>query len=432
MAKTSRPKSTPEIVKKTAEADLVPRSEDDEAISIPPSADVASDVSAPETPSEDASIEAAEQPVSGETQISEQDTVQSEREAGPAAAEPREVVRVERKGGFWGMVTGGVIAAASGYGIATYFPMEGGVPAADGPSAEAVAALEGALAGQTARLAAIEDRLGALDDLALRLSSLEDPIAESGQGVDLAPVQAAIEDLDQRLSALELLPGVENGPESAALTERLGAMQAEIELLKGQGETAAASMAAAAAEAEARLAEAEAMAAKLKSEAEDTARKALQSAAIGRIRAAMESGAPFTAALKDLQGVPLPETLAALAESGVPTVTALGAAFPDAARNALDASRRAIVGDSMTDRMLSLLQTATGARSLAPRDGSDPDAILSRAEAAARSGDMDIAIAEIADLPPEGQAELAEWVGLARLRLSALAAVAELSAAVSE
>ena len=106
-----------------------------------------------------------------------------------------------------------------------------------------------------------------------------------------------------------------------------------------------------AAEAQTRLAEAEAQAATLKAEAEETARKALARAAIGRLQAALESGAPFASALADLPDAPIPPALAAAAESGVPSLAALEQAFPPAARAALDASRRADMGESWTERL---------------------------------------------------------------------------------
>ncbi|MGC1487099.1 MAG: hypothetical protein WA784_04835, partial [Albidovulum sp.] len=68
------------------------------------------------------------------------------------------------------------------------------------------------------------------------------------------------------------------------------------------------------------------------------------------------------------------------------------------------------------------------ARSLTPRAGEDPDAILSRAEAALGTGDLKTALVEIATLPEAGRARLAEWTGLAERRLAAAAAIAALAA----
>ncbi|MBV5276525.1 hypothetical protein JZU56_01410, partial [bacterium] len=65
-----------------------------------------------------------------------------------------------------------------------------------------------------------------------------------------------------------------------------------------------------------------------------------------------------------------------------PSAQALQASFPDSARTALEAALRANMGESWSERVGNFLRTQVGVRSLTPRDGPDPDAILSRAEAA--------------------------------------------------
>ncbi len=120
----------------------------------------------------------------------------------------------------------------------------------------------------------------------------------------------------------------------------------------------------------------------------------------------------------------------ALAEQGqgVPTLEALRAAFAPAARAALAASLKQTAGGSLWDRSLAFLRTQSGARSLTPREGADPDAVLSRAEAALAAGDPGASIAAIAALPTDGQARMAEWVALAKRRIAATAAAAALAA----
>ncbi|NCM97487.1 MAG: hypothetical protein GW948_09390, partial [Rhodobacterales bacterium] len=115
-----------------------------------------------------------------------------------------------------------------------------------------------------------------------------------------------------------------------------------------------------------------------------------------------------------------------------PTLAALQAAFPEAARAALDAALRADMGTSLTQRMTAFLRTQTGARSLTPREGTDPDAVLSRAEAALLGGDLAGAQAEIGALPPEAQAAMADWQALAERRLAATDALAALVAAMAK
>jgi hypothetical protein len=69
-----------------------------------------------------------------------------------------------------------------------------------------------------------------------------------------------------------------------------------------------------------------------------------------------------------------------------------------------------------------------GVRALTPREGNDPDAILSRAEAALTAGDVAQALAEIATLPAVAQDALAAWRTQAQLRLDAQAALQALLA----
>jgi len=111
----------------------------------------------------------------------------------------------------------------------------------------------------------------------------------------------------------------------------------------------------------------------------------------------------------------------------VPTLQSLRETFPNAARAALEAARQADMGAGWTDRITAFLQTQTGARSLTPREGTDPDAILSRAEAALASGDVAATLAELATLPEAAKPDLAAWQAQAQLRLDAAAALAGLT-----
>jgi hypothetical protein len=107
------------------------------------------------------------------------------------------------------------------------------------------------------------------------------------------------------------------------------------------------------------------------------------------------------------------------------------AGFPAAARAALAASVQPDPEAALGDRMLAFLRAQTGARALTPRDGADPDAILSRAEAAMRAGDLDSALAELDSLPPDAAAALAGWRAGAETRAAAVAALADLAAGLS-
>ncbi|MCW8841906.1 MAG: hypothetical protein OQK00_00670 [Rhodobacteraceae bacterium] len=158
-------------------------------------------------------------------------------------------------------------------------------------------------------------------------------------------------------------------------------------------------------------------------------------AALTRITAALESGAPYEAALVDLanaSGESAPAALADPAAEGVATLPALIEAFPDVARAALAEARKQQSGEDTGSRLGAFLKAQLGARSVAPKEGSDPDAVLSRAEAALRDGALKEALAEIETLPAESQAKMASWREAAETRAAALAAAEALALGLTE
>jgi hypothetical protein len=116
----------------------------------------------------------------------------------------------------------------------------------------------------------------------------------------------------------------------------------------------------------------------------------------------------------------------------VPSLQSLRSTYPDAARAALDAALRANPGDSWTERLSVFLRGQTGARSLTPREGTDPDAVLSRAEAALAAGTLDTALTELDTLPQAGKDAMSTWLTQATQRQQAIAAVTALSASVGQ
>lgn len=365
-----------------------------------------------------------------ENETSVEDTVAPSVDQAQSSPEPtvREI-RVERKGGFLPMVAGGILAAAAGYGVATFFP----VLSQPADQTEAVVALDG-------RLKQLESRPDVDPVLAERMTQLEGVVAAlpaPEPAPDLSDMTTALSDFGARLTALETqvsalaaMPTDGSGVSSAAINAAVESLRKDIEDLKGANAAAAADLAEMAADAEAKRAAAEADAEKVRAEAEAAMKAAIHLSALGRIKAAMESGAPFADALSDLEGYEIPPPLVKTAEAGVPSVATLADAFPEQARAALEASVRANIGESWGDRVTAFLQTTTGARSLTPREGTDPDAVLSRAEAAAKAGDFPTALAEIMTLPEVGQAAMAGWIADVQMRMNAQEAVAALSATV--
>lgn len=336
-----------------------------------------------------------------------------ELEAAPVTAaehlpEPAAAKSPPRKSAWVGSILGGVIAAAAGYGVAQYVPK--GWPLQD------TSALEVALAAQAQETATLKAQLAALT-----AKPADTAVADRVAALEAATTSLAT--LTDRIAALEARPAAAGGG-SAADQAAIADLQAQVQALKG------AALAPDAAAAEAMLKDAQAAANKIKAEAEATAKAAEARAALGRVQAALDSGAAYGSALASLGSVPA--VLADNAATGLPTLAQLETEFPAVARAALDAALRANMGESWADRVTSFLRTQTGARSLTQREGSDPDAVLSRAEAALHSGNLTAALAELSALPPEAQAALKDWQALATTRLAAEQAVADLAATISE
>jgi hypothetical protein len=335
----------------------------------------------------------------------------------------------KKKSGFLPLVFGGLIAGGIGFGAATYYYMQQPVIDPDtitvlaariGAQEQQINGFDGVVSTLTTR---IEEETG-YDDLATMLEGLKaaTSAADDLLADKLAGIVNTVTAIDARLTTLEKRPVSQAGgvtPEAAAAYEReLNAMRKLLETQKAEiGQMAD--------EAAARIEGAEQKAASLEDRAGAKARAATVRTAMSRVQAAMESGNPFSSALTELtsEGVAVP---AGLTGDGVPTLAALQDSFADAARAGLDASVKAVAGDGAMDKLSAFFKSQVGVRSLEPREGDDPDAVLSRAEAAVRSGNLSTALALVAMLPDVGQAAMAGWVDMASQRQSAEAAVAQL------
>ncbi|MBM2574912.1 hypothetical protein JQC91_01220 [Jannaschia sp. Os4] len=362
----------------------------------------------------------------------------------PAASErtdrPVEKV-VERRGsGFVPLVLGGLVAGGIGWAAATFLPADEGT---EGPGDARVAALEAELAALRADLDAVPAAeapdLSALEaaqaDLAARLDALP---AEGEDGFDPAPLEA-------RIAALEAAPAA--AAEGGAEPEAVAALRADLDALSARLDAVGppelpeevAALPATVAELGARVdalpalpdgvadlpdrvAAVEERVAGLREEALANAAAAEASAADAlrdRLALAVSTGRPYADALAEMEAA-APEALAAFAETGVPSVAMLQEQWDDAARAALRAARAADPGGGGVG---GFLRAQLGARSLEPRTGDDPEAVLSRANAAVAAGEIGEALTEIEALPEAAAAELDGWTAQARARVAALAAL---------
>lgn len=335
------------------------------------------------------------------------DFEQSEPEADSAPVPATLVPAEEKRGsGFFPLVLGGLVAGAIGYAIPTFLMAPPAPPEIDMSRVEA---LEAQLADlQPAGAPAVEvdlsgletaqaDFSGQLDGFDARIAALEAAPAP----VVAAPVQP--ETAPEVTSALQTLRS-----DVAALADQIAALPLPVEGLADR----VASVEEGLSSVEQSLNDLSAEAASVETTAEDLARQA----ASNQLRLAVAAGQPFAEQLAVLGG-DVPPALASAAETGVATTQSLASDFPEAARAALAEARRVepVDGNPLT----AFLRRQTAARSLEPREGTDADAVLSRAEAALRSGDISTALSETATLPPEAAAVLSDWIERAQARVAA-------------
>ena len=317
----------------------------------------------------------------------------------PPIAPPEPVII--RKGGFVPMVLGGIVAAVIGFGASQLLMPQSGV----GPAA--LAEFERKLAAQATTITELTERI-----------EVAETAGSGGSGGDLGDIEstlsdnlAAISGLADRLFAVEsqltdiASQPVGDGDQGAALVayeRQLKELQAAVSAMSDNAQ-------------------------QMEENAQVAAKATLQRAALTRIQTALDAGVGFETALADLEnlGADIPSPLKQSAASGVASLSDLQAGFPDAARSALAVSRAETEVEDQGG-LTSFLRSQLGARSLQPREGNDPDAILSRAEAATRQGRLNDALAEIELLPEAGRAELSDWSGQVARRLDAVAAAQEL------
>src|SRR5690606_12543830 len=142
----------------------------------------------------------------------------------------------------------------------------------------------------------------------------------------------------------------------------------------------------------ARIRDEAARAAEAQGQAADAGNRAAQLAALAQIDTALDTGAGFAEALERMAALDSALPIGPLLPftDGVEPLLALQRDFPDAARAAIDADLAAAEGGGLTG----FLKSQLGIRSLAPKDGDDADAVLSRAEAKLQGGDLAGATAE--------------------------------------
>ena len=309
---------------------------------------------------------------------------------------------------FLPAILGGLIAAGLGFGAAYYF-----IPRFEPAMVETMGTNEAAIAELRAQI----DGFDAGPDITPLTAEI------TQLGAQFADLDSRIVSFEDRLLALEKQPSADGTLQETALQ----AYQAELDQLRAQVEEQASA-------AFAQLESTREEAAAIEEAALLAARNAKARAALAQIRSALDTGAPMTTALAELEevmGEAPPAGLAAVAD-GVPTLGKLQGDFPPAARQALADARSEGASGESTGAFGSFLREQLNVRSVAPREGDDADAILSRAEAALKDGQLKTALSEVAGLPEIAAAPLAGWVNQAQARVDALDAANDISTSLND
>ncbi len=409
-AATTKPAAAA-AAKPETKADAAPKVTPDAATKAKPEA-------APKSEPEAAKIEdAADTPPASEMPPIAATPSESPTQPAPAPAQAS---------GVGGMLIGGVLAALIGAAVVVFAQAIGllSFGGADDETIARIDQLETELADTRSALTAAQDEVAALSEAEPDLSAVTGEI-ESVRA-DLTALSGTLDDTNQRLSdvAVQQIPEAElPAAISDAYDEKLADLLATIDgrFTEMQGAL------------DERLAELDATRSAA-SEAEAAAMAAAQMAearaAFSVVTTALETGNAYAEPLDqvaELSGAEVPEPLSANAAEGIPSLDALQDSFPEAARAALTVSSRAAAEEGELSTFEAFLRTQVGARSLEPREGNDPDAVLSRAEAAVAAADLDTALTELQALPQVGQDAMADWVAQATLRRDVLAAAEQLS-----
>ncbi len=364
-------------------------------------------------------------------------TSQAEAATAPVVAPPP-APPPEKKGGFFPLLLGGLVAGGIGYGTHFYLTE---MSAGEDSSAQEIASLQ---AEVEALQAALSDRAEAAELSAVQseVAETQSALAELRDDLGAAAGAAELDALEMELAELQAafseLPGAEtlareiSSGRISALAETVA--QTEADLADARSEIAIVpDLQAQVAALQAELADLRDLAERRVVEAEAEVDTALARSGLQIMTAALAGGRSYADALDlfESAGVTVPETLAAPAATGVPTLETLQEDFPAAARAALRAELAEAPSDSAYDRVSNFLRAQTGARSTAPRDGDDTDAILSRAGAAVEAEAFADALDELAALTGPAQSAMQGWITAVETRLSADAALAEFTTSLS-
>jgi hypothetical protein len=310
-----------------------------------------------------------------------------------------------------------------------------------------------ALGALDARIKTLEDRKVEtppdLSDLTSRVTRLEgsmnalaETAKEGGSVPDAAALDAKIGDLEQRLQGkIDSALAAQQGEGTADLKD----LQKEVEALKAKlGALAEAHLAGDTSDLAPQLTTLDQRIAKLEAALPElstaidrssaSAKSGAAAIAFANLRNAVAAGRPYAAELAGLKSlIPDPGDLGALplhAETGIPTVAALADTLTKLAETSA-AAPPAPAETSILDSLMASAKSAISIRRIgADATGGKPEAVLARADAALKQGDLATAIKEVESLPAQARDPFAGWLDDARARASANDSLSKLESTV--
>jgi hypothetical protein len=353
------------------------------------------------------------------------------------------------------LILGGALFVWGGPRVAPLLP-SGLAPVASWLTPGTPAEIESLQAELSEREAALDARLQALesapgldvatDAMEARAAELADEIvalSDQMTATDSGAIEARLATLETRVAGIEAevnalsgaLTGLATSTESVTaeavegFNAQIAGLQAELADLAGRQGALLQRLDEVEATADRRIAEAEERVAAAEAEAARDVTSATAAAEVNALAAALESGAPFSAALAPMQAVmDVPDALVSAAPSGIATQAELEEQFPDLAHTAIRADILAQAGDSAFSRAAAEVRARTAGRFVVETAGESVDAVLSRVEARLKEGALAAALNEAEALPDAARTPLSAWLTDLQTRADALAAFADVSA----
>jgi hypothetical protein len=399
------------------------------------------------------------EPASGEAEV------KSSNEGGEAGTRPEEgaagpqpvaspVTRVEKKTSFAAMLVsallGGGIALA-GAGLASRIPGIENVPglgvfatrdnggesselqAANARIDEMQAKLDELASAEPATVAPTPDPAIAqrLDELEASLSALTDTAGSASGPVDQAAANEAARKADEALQQISELQAAINAggatapgasEDIAALKDEIGKVAPELQRIDG-----------AVSELGGRIQSVEESVNTQILPAMETVKKAAETAERGQaiaksvsaraLTSVLEQGGEFSgelAAAEALAGPsPASEALASVAAQGLPTKAELLAGFQPLANTMIEGSTLPPDDAGVVARFMASAKSLVKVRPAGPVEGDTVSAIVSRVEAALKSGALEEAYSQWETLPESAKSVSADWAARLKMRIDA-------------